>query len=66
LEYGRRLKLKTVQAIIVATAVLHNFNLEMSKENVSPLPNQSEEHTLDMLIRNDEISEILLGGGEIR
>ncbi|GJQ88268.1 hypothetical protein Trydic_g13256 [Trypoxylus dichotomus] len=64
LAYECRLKLETVQ-VIVATAVLHNFNLEIGEENVPPLPEELEEHALDMLIQNGQISEIPLGGGEI-
>ncbi|GJQ86704.1 hypothetical protein Trydic_g295 [Trypoxylus dichotomus] len=56
-EFGRlltggcHLKLEIVQAIILATAALHYFSLEMAKENVPVLPEELEEHAPDILIQ---------------
>ncbi|KAI4455445.1 hypothetical protein MML48_9g00016292 [Holotrichia oblita] len=58
LAYGCRLKLETVQAVIVATVVLYNFIKENGNDIVPPLPEELDQHAFDILIDNGQIPDI--------
>jgi hypothetical protein len=58
LAYGCRLKIETVQIVIVAAAVLHNIALKMGDVEPPPVPEELDEHELNRLIGDGQIPDI--------